>query len=462
VDLNSSEWSQKRSQIFVTKSIKTNIIVLIFRHIFDMKTRFYLRKSTKSYSINFECRDAVGNIRLRTSTGYIILNSRDWDETKEKIKIPSSVFNANDINIKLSESKLEFNKMIREIGEDMISETIVQKVLNQVFKKTKEVSVSQSTSTTKNLIQYYTWFLDYYSKNNSPTTKKPVTKGTLKAYKSGLVKLQMYLDDRKIKNFSFNDCNRDFYNDYVNFLKEKNYSLNYIGGLIQKLKTILGYAYDEDLHKNNEFKKSYFSKSTEEIDHVYLNVEELKSIEQLVLNDEVLNTVRDIFLIGCNTGLRISDILSLLKKTTPVIFTEDGVSYFNIKQIKTSHIVVIPLNSNVLKIVNKRAGTLPDYLHQNVINQHIKSICKKAKIVENHTLTRTEGGKEVEYNLPKYKLVASHTARRSFCTNAYKSGMPIQDIMAISGHKSERVFLNYVKVEKTENAKRIAKHAFFS
>lgn len=42
--------------------------------------------------------------------------------------------------------------------------------------------------------------------------------------------------------------------------------------------------------------------------------------------------------------------------------------------------------------------------------------------------------------MPKYKLVASHTARRSFCTNAYKSGMPIKDIITIIGHKSKRVF----------------------
>lgn len=146
-----------------------------------MKTRFYLRKSTKSYSINFECRDAIGNIRLRTSTGHIILNSKDWDEKKEKIKIPPSIFNVSDINIQLSESKLQFNKMIREISEDLISEIIVQKILNQVFGKTKELPASQSASTTINLIQYYKWFLDYYSKNNSPTTKKPVTKGTLKA-----------------------------------------------------------------------------------------------------------------------------------------------------------------------------------------------------------------------------------------------------------------------------------------
>lgn len=96
-----------------------------------------------------------------------------------------------------------------------------------------------------------------------------------------------------------------------------------------------------------------------------------------------------------------------------------------------------------------------------MINENIKKICKKANITDNHIIRRTEGGKVVEYELPKYKLVSSHTARRSFCTNAYNSGMPIQDIMAISGHKTERVFLNCVKVEKIENAKRIAKHAFF-
>ena len=101
---------------------------------------------------------------------------------------------------------------------------------------------------------------------------------------------------------------------------------------------------------------------------------------------------------------------------------DSGISYFQIKQIKTSNLVIIPLNSNVLDIIKNRGGKLPDYLHQKSINENIKIICKKARIEENHTLRRTEGGKEVEHNMPKYKLVSSHTARRSFCTNAYKSG----------------------------------------
>lgn len=437
--------------------------MLIFLKKTVMKIRFYLRKSTKKYSINFEYRNSNGSIRLRTSTGYMIQNSKEWDSRKERLKIPSSVFGAADINTKLSEAMYKFNKSISAIDETDISEGIVQKIMLDAFGKTSVADKEKAKveSYKSNLISYYTWFLDYYSVHNSPYTKKKLGQGTLKTYKTGLSRLQEYIEDRKLKKFSFNDCNREFYNDYVLYLSSLNYSKNYLGTIIQKLKTILGYAYEEGIHNNNEFKKGYFSKMTEEIDHVYLTVEELKRIQELDLKDPILDGVRDIFLISSYTGLRVSDMLGLLKKPYQVIFEEDGVKYFQLRQMKTSNAVIIPLNSIVNSIIEKREGKLPDYIYSGLINEHIKSICKKAKITDNHSLTRTVGNKVEEYNLPKYKFVSSHTARRSFCTNAFKAGMPIQDIMAISGHKSERVFLNYVKVQKVENAKRIAKHEFF-
>jgi hypothetical protein len=49
-----------------------------------MKTRFYLRKSTNSYSINFEFRNSLGNIRLRISTGYSVSNLKEWDSKKNE------------------------------------------------------------------------------------------------------------------------------------------------------------------------------------------------------------------------------------------------------------------------------------------------------------------------------------------------------------------------------------------
>jgi hypothetical protein len=57
--------------------------------------------------------------------------------------------------------------------------------------------------------------------------------------------------------------------------------------VIQKLKTVMGYAYDEDKHTNLEFKKNYFSKVTEVINHPYLNQDELLRIENLVLKFKI-------------------------------------------------------------------------------------------------------------------------------------------------------------------------------
>ena len=189
-----------------------------------------------------------------------------------------------------------------------------------------------------------------------------------------------------------------------------------------------------------------------------MNEEELLKIEKLVLEDEELNTARDIFLIGCNTGLRIGDLLDFIKK--PNIIYEDNTELILLSQNKTSRDVAIPVNSAVKRILDKRDGRLPNYLHQNIINQHLKSICKRAKIIDNYSYFRTEGGVEVEHSEPKYKFICTHTARRSFCTNAYYSGMPPHDIMAISGHKTEKIFFNYIKVEMKVNAVRISKHPF--
>ena len=58
----------------------------------------------------------------------------------------------------------------------------------------------------------------------------------------------------------------------------------------------------------------------------------------------------------------------------------------------------------------------------------------------------TKGDRMRAYKMPKCEMIKTHTARRSFCTNAYLSGMDSLDIMALSGHKTEANFLKYIKV----------------
>jgi integrase len=57
--------------------------------------------------------------------------------------------------------------------------------------------------------------------------------------------------------------------------------------------------------------------------------------------------------------------------------------------------------------------------------------------------------------IPKWKMVTTHTARRSFATNLYKQDFPSLGIMAITGHKTEASFLKYIKVTPREHAEKL-------
>lgn len=56
------------------------------------------------------------------------------------------------------------------------------------------------------------------------------------------------------------------------------------------------------------------------------------------------------------------------------------------------------------------------------------------------------------------ECISSHTGRRTFATNAYLSDVPTLDIMRITGHKTEKAFLRYVRLSKLHAAQRISKH----
>jgi integrase len=95
------------------------------------------------------------------------------------------------------------------------------------------------------------------------------------------------------------------------------------------------------------------------------------------------------------------------------------------------------------------------------MNRNLKILGALAGLDDDVEVERTEGGKRTARVVPKHELLVTHTARRSFCTNAYLSGLDSIDIMAISGHKTEAHFLRYIKVTREQRAKRISEHAFF-
>jgi len=169
-----------------------------------------------------------------------------------------------------------------------------------------------------------------------------------------------------------------------------------------------------------------------------------------------LERVRDIFLIGSSTGLRFSDLSKLKKENlTPE-------NTIRIKTEKVDRTIEAPITPLVRQIFEKYNYELPKIPTNNNFNDYIKMVASRAGIKEPVTIERSKGVFIVGQVIEKYNLVTSHTARRSFATNAFLAGVPTLSIMKITGHKTEASFMRYIKMSAKDNAIKMQQHPFFN
>jgi len=125
----------------------------------------------------------------------------------------------------------------------------------------------------------------------------------------------------------------------------------------------------------------------------------------------------------------------------------------HVKTIKTAEPVVIPLKHTVIDIIKKYDNNFPASLSNQKMNDYLKEVCALLKCLHVKTSTSiTRGGHTVIEQKKKYELVSTHTARRSFATNCYLSKVPSFVIMGITGHKTEKSFIKYIKITPDEKA----------
>ena len=217
-------------------------------------------------------------------------------------------------------------------------------------------------------------------------------------------------------------------------------------------------ATERGVNTNLEFKKRKFKTIREESDSIYLTLTELERFEKLDLSASPrLDKVRDLFLIGCYTGLRFSDFIQI--KPENIISAK---SMLQIRTQKTSERVSIPLHKTVKAILKKYHNNLPKAYSNQTMNGYLKEVASLAKLKEKVETTITRAGKVEKKSIEKYKLVSTHTARRSFATNLYLADVPSISIMKITGHKTERAFLSYIRVTQEQNADKLLNHPFFN
>jgi integrase len=287
------------------------------------------------------------------------------------------------------------------------------------------------------------------------------SKGIIFIYKRAYNHLKKFSKQNQ-RELDFQDIDLDFFYDFQKYLYEPpvSYSQNTAHKMIKTIKTIMSEATERGLNKNLAFQSRRFSIPQKEVESIYLTTEELLKIYNLKLENYLprLDKVRDLFLIGAFTGLRFSDFTNIKPENFRSI---EGVEVIQITTIKTGEPVTVPVHNIVKRIFEKYNGKPPKAMSNQKMNVYLKELAELAEMNEPVILTKDKGGKRYDRQFKKWELVTTHTARRSFATNAFKAGIPAISIMKITGHRTEAAFMKYIKISKEENAVLIAKNAFF-
>lgn len=285
---------------------------------------------------------------------------------------------------------------------------------------------------------------------------KGYSPNTLKKYKVVYNGLAKYLKQSRKKYLNYDDIDYNFYTNFVSFLFswEEINSKNTVSVYITTLKLVMKEAQMRGYHNNNKYRD--FRGLSEKSEAIYLSNEEIHQLWKLDLStNKRLERVRDLFLMGCETGLRFSDFSTIGEENIKEV---DGVELLNITQQKTGDVVIIPLKPIAKAILKKYDNKLPRAISNQKMNLYLKELGQMASIDEMVSLYK--GGKQIVEK--KYNMISTHTARRSFATNAYLARVPSIAIMKITGHRSEKNFLRYIKVDSLQSALNVASHPFFT
>lgn len=402
-------------------------------------------------------------INLTYYPGIIIENVNDWRKDKQRTKDEKT----NNELVKIEKAIIDIMEEVNpfELTNETFAQCINQKLYGKPTKKTS--------------------FFDY-SEEFVKQAKENKGQEFANSFKTVLNKLREF-----DPSLTFERIDKKFYRDFVNWLQGKGFSTNYTGSMIRDLKRILNKASEDDVNTSNTFES--FKVMSEDVFNIYLTEDEIQRIYDVEITEKIiieiqkenkrkillkgnriieneqdfvmitqaninrqidaLNRARKLFVVGCWTGLRVENYLSI----DPELQFDLEKGFLHAIANKNGPKLKIPMHRLVRQII-ERDG-FPQTISQQKFNKQIKIVGQIAQINEKVIYSRTEGGKRVEYSQSKYELITTHTARRSFASNLLSRGIPKQFIMAVTGHTTEKSFNKYTQaIQKDIMTEKLAEY----
>lgn len=272
-----------------------------------------------------------------------------------------------------------------------------------------------------------------------------------------LNKIENYFDSLGYE-VQTDDIDFNFTEDFRMWLLEKGHAKNTIAAYISALRFWIRRFHNFGMIK---YSGAGMRASMEITTAVINTIDDLRLLYHLELPPGKKRVI-DIYICQCFLGLRISDMFAFLKKIKQTTKEIDGKKFFEIKTKKTGAIVVIPCAKVVLEILENYNYDFGEGFSEWYYNRTLKEILSETEIEKEILFHRTEGGEKIERVKLFSEMMGSHTARRTFASNAYLMGIDPLDVMKITGHKSYNSFFKYLRCENLGVAMRISTHEFFN
>lgn len=220
------------------------------------------------------------------------------------------------------------------------------------------------------------------------------------------------------------DIDYQFLVSYDKWLRDSGIAHNTRIGRLQLLRALLNEARKRDLINTSPFDRFRIQQMVSK--KGYVSLDQLRKLESLSLHGNE-DLVRDAFLVGCYTGLRFSDIVSLRQE-----HIKDG--WLTKKMAKTGYVVEVPVaklfDGKMLAIVEKygRIDNLSKNIGSNAsVNKVLRTILDTLKVD------------------PK---ITFHSSRHTFATLLGQKGIHLTTIQKLLGHQKLQTTQIYNEVDR--------------
>ena len=397
----------------------------------------------------------IANTRLQTTIG-ITVNPDFWLDGKQKVKkgtINSKGMQFNEINDKLASIVKAFSAFENDNNGEPTTLQALKDILHD----------SLYGRTGKPMRKKYGFYETFDTLVAKARVECQWSLSTIKKYNTFRNHLQSFAPKTR-----FAEWDKDMINKFIVFEGRK---LKMMESSVQKdikmLKWFLKRAMEvgakvppDFLNFRHKFKliekevvflnwdeliKLYNFDVPEEDSHVCLKDISGRNYKKTVRNRSSLVKTRDLFCFCAFTGLRYSD-MATLKRTD---ITSD---FINVITEKTDCTLKVPLNAYSRSILQKYEDeiypgnlALPVITNQKM-NEYLKDLCEICGF--NTSIKYSYYKDHIRYDevYPKWQLLGTHGARRTFICVALELGIPTTVIRKITGHADEAAMRPYIAI----------------